>query len=99
MVFGGIISSPRGSLSAQQSLEMANAYLENATNATDPDITLVYCHDIEVSLSQAKKGTNHDVPAAREGIAAAYIDLGRLLQSRGRNREAQASFKKAEKLG
>ncbi|KAK3807796.1 MAG: WD40-repeat-containing domain protein [Benniella sp.] len=99
MVFGGIISSPRSSLSAQQSLEMANAYLENATKATDPDIMLVYCHDIEVSLSQAKKGTNHDVPTVREGIAAAYIDLGRLLQGRGHNREAQASFKKAEKLG
>ncbi|KAF9346027.1 hypothetical protein BGX34_004272, partial [Mortierella sp. NVP85] len=100
MVFGGIVTSPRGSLSLQQSLELANVYLENASKAQDPDIALVLCHDTEVSLSQVKKGVRHaDDQFLREGIATAYIDLGRVLDSRGHHNEAQASYKKAEKLG
>ncbi|KAK3807633.1 MAG: hypothetical protein J3Q66DRAFT_374382 [Benniella sp.] len=100
MVFGGIVSSPRGNLTSQQSLELANVYLENATRATDPNIALVLCHDTEVSLSQAKRTVNHsDGKSVREGIATAYIDLGKLLRSRGHHREAQASYKKAGKLG
>jgi len=100
MVFGGIVTSPRGNLSLQQSLELANVYLKNASKAQDPDIALVLCHDTEVSLSQVKKGVRHaDDPFLREGIATAYIDLGRVLDSRGHHNEAQASYKKAEKLG
>jgi hypothetical protein len=100
MVFGGIVSSPRGNLTSQQSLELANVYLENATRTTDPNIALVLCHDTEISLSQAKRMANHsDKKTVREGIATAYIDLGKLLYNRGHHREAQASYKKAEKLG
>ncbi|KAK3824946.1 MAG: WD40-repeat-containing domain protein [Benniella sp.] len=40
MVFGSIISSPRGKLSLQQVLNLANVYLENASKATDPDIVM-----------------------------------------------------------
>jgi hypothetical protein len=55
MLFSAIISSPRDSLLPEQALELANIYLDNARKATDPYITLVLCHDTEVSLSQAKK--------------------------------------------
>lgn len=100
MVFGSIVSSPRGILSPQQALELAKVYLENAFGANDPDIALVLCHDAEVSLSQAKKavkrGTKNQIVI--EGIASAYIDLGSLLESRGHDSEAQVSYKKAEKL-
>ncbi|KAF9346059.1 hypothetical protein BGX34_004211, partial [Mortierella sp. NVP85] len=100
MVFTGIVSSPRGSLSSQQTLELANIYLENAFTATDSDIALVLYHDTEVSLSQAKKSVKHDKhPTTTEGIAAAYIGLGKLLENRGHVSEAEASFKKAQKLG
>ena len=94
------MSSPRAYLSAHQALELANVYLENANNANDADISLVLCHDTEVSLSQAKKAVKRsENQAVVSGIAAAYIDLGKLLERRGHGTEAQVSFKKAEKLG
>ncbi|KAF9350706.1 hypothetical protein BGX34_001027, partial [Mortierella sp. NVP85] len=100
MLFGRIVSSPRGSLSPQKALELANVYLETAFSTTDSDIALVLCHDTEVSLSQAKKSALHDKKATvTKGIATAYIGLGKLLESHGHLGGAQASFKKAEKLG
>jgi hypothetical protein len=100
MVFGGIVKSPRGDLSTQQALDLAKLYLDNACKTRDPDIALVLCHDTEVSLSDAKRPTRRaeDV-AVRKRIGAVYLDLGKLLYSRGHHGEAQASFKKAEKLG
>ncbi|KAK3807859.1 MAG: hypothetical protein J3Q66DRAFT_444916 [Benniella sp.] len=100
MVFGHIISSPRGSLSLQQTLNLANIYLENAKSVQDPDIALVLCHDAEVSLTQARKGARHaEDPITSDSIATAYISLGRILNSRGHTNEAMASYKKAEKWG
>jgi hypothetical protein len=100
MLFGSIVSSPRGSLSPQKALELANIYLENAFNTTDSDIALILCHDTEVSLYQAKKSVENDKnQTVTKGIATAYIGLGKLLESRGHVKGAQASFKKAEKLG
>jgi len=97
-MFGSIVSSPRGSLSSQKALELANVYLETAFNAVDSDIALVLCHDTEVSLFQAKKSVKNDKsPTVTKGIANAYIGLGKLLESRGHVGGAQASFRKAEK--
>ncbi|KAI8347000.1 hypothetical protein B0O80DRAFT_430460 [Mortierella sp. GBAus27b] len=100
MVFGGIVASPRSSLSAVQSLRLAKAYLECATKEQDMDVTLVLCHDTEVSLSQAKrsaKSNNHQM--LHPEIAKAYTDLGDLLHNRGCLSEAKASYNKAEKYG
>ncbi|KAF9358770.1 hypothetical protein BGX34_008775 [Mortierella sp. NVP85] len=100
MLFGSIVSSPRGSFSPQKTLELANVYLETAFNAIDSEIALVFCHDTEVSLSHARKSIKHDKnPTVAKGIATAYIGLGKLLESRGHLGGAQASFEKAEKLG
>ncbi|KAI8358764.1 hypothetical protein B0O80DRAFT_423805 [Mortierella sp. GBAus27b] len=100
MMFGSIISSPRGSLLPQQALDLANIYLDNAWNTTDPQLTLVLCHDTEISLSQARKAAKRaENPMVLEGIASAYLSLSKLLENRGLDSEAQASFKKAEKLG
>lgn len=100
MLFGGIVSSPRDSLSPLQALELANVYLENAIKAKDPYVALVFCHDTEVSLSLAKKNSKRNgIQAVRKGIANTYIGLGKQLDSRGRHREATVSYKKAEKLG
>jgi hypothetical protein len=100
MGFGGIVSSPRAYLSAHQVLKLANVYLEYANIVDDADVTLVLCHDTEVSLSQAKKAIKHaeNQPLVSE-IATVYIELGRLLERRGHGTEAQASYKKAKKLG
>jgi hypothetical protein len=99
-VFGSVTSSPLGSLSPEQALELAKVYLDNAFNADDSDIALVLCHDTKTSLSQAKKALKHGKnPAVIEGIAAVYIDLGKALEIRGHGIEAQESYKKAEKLG
>jgi hypothetical protein len=100
MVFGSIVSSPRANLSGRQALELASMYLENASNASDADISLVLCHDTEVSLYQAKKAIKHaENQSLVDGIATTYIGLGRLLERRGHGTSAKASFKKAEKLG
>ncbi|KAF9359465.1 hypothetical protein BGX34_008340 [Mortierella sp. NVP85] len=100
MVFGSIVSSPLGSLSPQQTLQLANVYLDNACNMDDPDIALVLCHDTEVSLSQAKKAVRRtgDQGAIKD-IAAVYVNLGNLLETRGYSNGAQTSYKKAVKLG
>jgi len=101
MVFGSVISSSsRGNLTLQQALEIAHIYLEHAGKTKDPDIALVFCHDTEVSLSQARRAAKRsDDQAVRQEIATGYIGLGRVLEIRGHGSEAQAIFKKAEKLG
>jgi hypothetical protein len=74
--------------------------LENARQVKDTKISLVLCHDTEVSLSQAKRAAKYtDDPTLNEGIATSYIGLGKLLHDRGHHVEAQTSFKKAQKLG
>ncbi|KAK3807050.1 MAG: hypothetical protein J3Q66DRAFT_374914 [Benniella sp.] len=99
MLFGSIISSPRDILSPMQALELANVYLEKASKSNDPFLALVLCHDTEVSLSQAKKTSKGiEVQVMREGMASAYDNLGGLLTRHGRRDEAQAFYKKAEKL-
>ena len=58
------------------------------------------CHDAEVSLSQAARSSKRlKYPVVREGIASAYAQLGWLLKSRRLHDEAEAFYKKAEKLG
>jgi hypothetical protein len=100
MAFGTVVSSPRGTLSLQKVLYLAKLYLENARKETDPEIVLVLCHDTEVSLSQVKRAVKHaENQNLREGIAAAYIDLGNLLDSHDHRTEAQAFYKKSEKWG
>jgi hypothetical protein len=100
MVFGNIISSPRGSLSLQQVLDLANIYLENARSTSDPDIALALCHDTEVSLSYAKRTAKHTGDnALQERVAASYIGLGDLLVKQGRRDEARTFYKKSEKWG
>ncbi|KAF9361318.1 hypothetical protein BGX34_007209 [Mortierella sp. NVP85] len=99
-MFGIVITSPRGNLSLQQSLDLANIYLEFASKAQDPDIALTLCHDTEVSLLYAKKAAKHvEDKTVRHGIATGYIRLGRTLAIRGLLSESQAIYKKAEKLG
>jgi len=100
MVFGGIVSSPRSTLSPLQALDLARVYLENADQIRDTKISLVLCHDTEISLSQAKRAAKHaDDPSMKERIADVYIGLGTLLHDRGHHVEAQTSYKKAHKLG
>jgi len=99
-MFGIIITSPRGKLTLQQSLDLANIYLEFAGKAQDLDIALTLCHDTEVSLLHAKKAAKYaEDQKVRHGIATGYIRLGRILAIRGLLSESQAIYKKAEKLG
>ncbi|KAG0213853.1 hypothetical protein BGX31_001189 [Mortierella sp. GBA43] len=100
MVFGGIISSPRGNLAHGKLLELAQTYLGIAGKALDPDIALVLCHDTEVSLSRAKKNLGrHLDQTVLHGIATTYIGLGQVLKKLERHDEAKKSFDKAGKLG
>jgi len=99
-MFGSVIASPRSTLSSQQALDLANVYMRTAYNANNSVIALVLCHDAEVSLFQAKKTAKHDKNQTTiDGIATAYIDLGKLLERYKRGAEAKALCKKGEKLG
>ncbi|KAI8345997.1 hypothetical protein B0O80DRAFT_491392, partial [Mortierella sp. GBAus27b] len=100
MWHGSIVPSRRDSLSPQQALKLAKVYLDDAWNEEDLDIALVMCHDSEVALTHARKAEKHaSDQAVLEGIAASYIDLGKLLEMRGHGVAARASFKKGTKLG
>jgi tetratricopeptide (TPR) repeat protein len=100
MVFGHIISSPRGNLSLQQSLLLANLFLDCAGRAQDRDVAIVLCHETEAALSHAKKAAkNVEDKALQQEIGHAYIGLGQVLESQEHRDEAQAIYKKAEKLG
>jgi hypothetical protein len=100
MIFGGIVSASLATLSTSQALDLVTIYLRDAREATDADIALVLCHDVERSLSQAKKAAKYsDDKQSREKIGIEYIKLGKLLHHQGRPNEAQSSYKKAEKLG
>jgi hypothetical protein len=107
MAFGKIVPSRLGALSLKQALELANLYLENAYKIADRDIALVLCQEAEVALSQAKSANKktHAPPEGihyqvlRDGIAAAYIDLGKLLKQQGYPDEGHSICKKAEKWG
>jgi hypothetical protein len=107
MVFGNIVPSNLSALSLQQALELSNIYLDNAYRTKDHDVALMLCHDAEVALAQAKRA-NRKYPvhpkdagyqALLDGVAAAYIDLGKIMESQGYQQEAQAICKKAEKWG
>lgn len=99
MGLGSAISSPLLSFSSQKALDLARIYLETARNASDSDIALVLFNNTEASLSQAKKSvkSSRNQTVARE-IVAAYNGLGKLLEDRGHDKEAQDIFKKAKKL-
>jgi tetratricopeptide (TPR) repeat protein len=98
MAFGGIVSSSRASRSLHQALHDANTYLDNARNATDSTIALVFCHDAEESLSYLEEAVKHtDDQGIRENIAAIYIELGKLLDIHGHQEEAQKFYNKSEK--
>lgn len=100
MVFGSIVSSPRSSLSPLQALKLANVYLESASRENDLDLALVLCSDTEVSLYQVRKAVKRiKDQKVIDGIATAYIELGKLLDSRGQGSAAKASYEKAAKLG
>ncbi|KAF9983082.1 hypothetical protein BGZ65_002197 [Modicella reniformis] len=99
MIFGRIFSSTRGTLSPQQWLELSNIYLENVSKATDNATALVLCYNTKVALSRARKGAKRTKDqAVRNGIAMAYINLGKVLKSQGRLSEEKTCNEKAEKL-
>ncbi|KAG0212438.1 hypothetical protein BGX31_001502, partial [Mortierella sp. GBA43] len=94
-------------LSLRQALEVANGHLDNAYNAEDREVALVFARDAKSALSQAKnadkKYPDHlkDVgyQALRNGIANAYTDLGKFLEHLDFLEDAQAIGTKAEKWG
>jgi hypothetical protein len=95
-----IISSPKGTLSLQKTLDLANLYLENANKSTDPEIIMVLCHEAEISLSQAKKVARKTKVETTNGwIATLYNGLCNLLDKHGHIDEAAEFRKKCEKLG
>ncbi|KAG0352604.1 hypothetical protein BGZ54_002677, partial [Gamsiella multidivaricata] len=104
-MFSSTFSSSRSALSPQRALNLANAHLENARKADDPDFILALCANAEVALSRMKRTDRKALipPMSTEdqalcnGISTAYSDRGKLLDSLGHRDKAQASFRQAEK--
>ncbi|KAG0006776.1 hypothetical protein BGZ65_003913 [Modicella reniformis] len=102
-----IVPSPKTDLSLRQALEITDIYLKNASKSKDQDIALILCHDAEVALAQAKSASkkvlthpkDDEEKDLREGMAAAYINIGNLLELQEYRDEAQLIYKKAGKLG
>jgi hypothetical protein len=100
-------SSLRNHLSPQQSLELANLYLENAHRTKDPEIVLEWCSVTEAELFRTKGASKKalsppmqdDNRALREGMATALSNLGKLQDSLGQSEKAQASYRRAEQWG
>jgi hypothetical protein len=99
--FGNIAhASPLGTLSPEQALELASIYMDNSSKAKDPGVVLVLCHDTDVALFQAKRHIKPDKnPILAKKIAKAYVDLGHLLMDHRQAKGAQASFRRARRLG
>ncbi len=105
-MLGSILSSPRSALSAEQALDLTNAYLKSARNTQDIHLASIFCDDAEISLSQAKqafkKAHSPETLAdqtLRDNIGTAYFERGKVLDQLGQCDRAQASYKKAQKWG
>ncbi|KAI8363148.1 hypothetical protein B0O80DRAFT_420939 [Mortierella sp. GBAus27b] len=114
MVFDNNHPKYPNTLSLQQALELSNLYLENAHKTSDQEIALVLCHGAFAALSQAERPNKEHAgdpkehasdpkepkcQTHREGVAAAYIDLGKLVEREGYADEAQTIYKKTEIWG
>jgi hypothetical protein len=101
MVLGSIFPI-RDGLSTRQALELASFYLDNARQTRDVKLASVLCDDAASVLSQVKRNAKWARKYAedqdlKEGIAEAYIVLGKLQEQLGHLEKAQASQKTAEK--
>ncbi|KAG0316229.1 hypothetical protein BGZ99_007002 [Dissophora globulifera] len=100
-------SSSHGTLSPQQTLELANLHLEDARKTKDPEIALVLCNDAEAALSRIKKAAKKTLKTPlsvedqtlRHRVATAYLEHGNLLEGLNHIEMARVSYEKAEKLG
>ncbi|KAG0234648.1 hypothetical protein BGX31_004496 [Mortierella sp. GBA43] len=107
MLSRDILPAPKGALSLHQVLELCNIYLEGAFKTTDRDIGLLLCRDAEAALSRAKSAQKSfpehlkdaKYHTLRSGIAAAYVDLGKLITFLGYADVADSIRNKTVKWG
>jgi lipoprotein NlpI len=105
MLHRSIVPSPKAALSLHEVLQLTDIYLESAHRVTSNNVTLVLCHNAEVALSQvkstSKKSSSSDPEeqATCQKMAAAYYNLGKLLENLGHQDEAETFYKKCKKLG
>ena len=106
-MFSHIVPTPKNPLTLKQALDLYNLYLENASRRQTMTLRSCSAADAEVALSQVRGANKRDpirpghaeYQALRDGIAAAYIDLGKLLERKGYPKESLAFCKKTEKWG
>ncbi|KAF9436152.1 hypothetical protein BGZ76_004688 [Entomortierella beljakovae] len=92
-------------LPPQKALKLINLYLENTSNSTDLDFTLILCEVAETSLSHMRKIVKKSHSSHPTGdthlhsnISIAYFNHAELLENLGHPEKAQASHKKTEYL-
>ncbi|KAI8595916.1 hypothetical protein EDD21DRAFT_408766 [Dissophora ornata] len=107
-MFKSVFSSSRDLLSPHTALEVASIHLENARQAKNPELALTLCNEAEAALSRIKRAAKKALisppfsvedQTLRVGIATAYFEHGKLVESLGYRTKAQASHKKAQKWG
>jgi hypothetical protein len=100
------VPSPKGTLSLHEVLQLTDVYLESASRVNSNNVALVLCHNAEVALTLAKSPSKKETTASdadeqvfRGKIAAAYYNLGKLLEGHGYKDEAETFYKKCKKWG
>ncbi|KAI8353020.1 hypothetical protein B0O80DRAFT_427061 [Mortierella sp. GBAus27b] len=100
-------SSLRGASSPRKDLELANALLESAKKAEDPQLSSTICSDAETKLSHMKRTAkkalvnpiSDDDRSLRTSAATAYLDLGKQWAIVGKQDKALKCLKTAESYG
>ncbi|KAG0005133.1 hypothetical protein BGZ65_011915 [Modicella reniformis] len=87
------------STTPSQKLKLATTLLESAQKTKDPKIALMICDDAEATLSRVKPSKSDEDQTQREETAAAYSELGKLLDGLGQSDRARINYKAAAKLG
>ncbi|KAG0219001.1 hypothetical protein BGX31_011435, partial [Mortierella sp. GBA43] len=96
------VPSPKGVLSLHEVLQLTSIYLENATRVdiSHSNVALVLFHNAEVALDQAKRSStpslDPDEQDMQKKIAAAYHNLGKLLEDHGLRDQAVAFYNKCK---
>lgn len=96
--FGEGLVLRANTLTPEQNLELAKAYLETAKKAKDRNVVLKLCQETEHLLSHVKRSARSITDPIMHEEVTVLFDLGKLLESREYSLEAQAIQKKADKL-
>ena len=102
-MLSGFLQAWRGSLSPQQTLNLANLQLMAASNAEEDAVAIALCEQAEISLDRVKRHKSlsatedAEYQAFREEVATAYCKHAAYMAKWKYVDKSQASLTKSEK--